>query len=71
MGFNSGFKGLITQAVSGVVPSVVDLSLVAVGVSLTPAATNDRSTTEGTTPEAACVIKRLILLMMDRLVRNM
>jgi len=27
--------------------------------------------TEGTTPEAACVIKHLILLMMDRLVRNM
>ena len=34
MGFNSGFKGLITQAASGVVPSVVDLSWVAVGVRL-------------------------------------
>jgi len=32
MGFNSGFKGLITQAASGVVPSVVDLSWVAAGV---------------------------------------
>ena len=62
-------KCLITQAASGVVPSVVDLSWVAVGV--TPTATNDRSATEGTTPETACVIKHLILLMMDRLVRNM
>jgi len=26
---------------------------------------------QGTTPEAACVIKHLILLMMERLVRNM
>ena len=40
-------------------------------MSLTPTATHDRSTTEGTTPEAVCVIKHLILLMMDRLVRNM
>ena len=72
MGFNSGFKGLITQAASGVVPSVVDLSCVTVGVrSLTPTTTHDRSTTEGRTPEAASVIKHLILLMMDRLVRNM
>ena len=36
--------------------SVVDLSWVAAGVSLTPMATHDRSMTEGTTPEAACVI---------------
>ena len=62
-------KCLITQAASGVVPSVVDLSCVAVG--LTTTATHDRSTTEGTTAEAACVIKHLIPLMMDRLVRNM
>jgi len=34
MGFNSGFKGLITQAASGTVPSVVDVSCVAVGVRL-------------------------------------
>jgi len=34
MEFNSGFKGLITQAASGVVPSVVDLSWVTVGVRL-------------------------------------
>jgi len=39
--------------------------------SLTPTASHDRSMTEGTTLEAACVIKHLILLMMDRLVRNM
>ena len=39
--------------------------------SLTPTATNDTSTTEGTVPEAVCVIKHLILLMMDRSVRNM
>ena len=64
-------KCLITQAASGVVPSVVDLSWVAVGVRLTPMATHDRSMTEGTTPEAACVIKHLILLMTDQLVRNM
>jgi len=51
MGFNSAFKGLIIQAASGVVPSVVDLSWVAVGVRLT-------------------VIKHLILLMINRLVRN-
>ena len=38
---------------------------------LTPMATHDTSTTEGTVPEAACVIKYLILLMMDQTVRNM
>jgi len=32
---------------------------------------HDTSTTEGTVPEAACVIKHLILLMMDQPVRNM
>jgi len=40
-------------------------------LSLTPTATHDISTTEGTVPEAACVIKHLILLMMDQSVRNM
>ena len=70
-------KCLITQAVSGTVPSVVDVSCVAVGVrlslalSLTPTATHDTSTTEGTVSETACVIKHLILLMMDQPVRNM
>ena len=49
----------ITRAASGTVPS------------LTPTATHDTSTTEGTVPEAACVIKHLILLMMDQPVRNM
>jgi hypothetical protein len=63
-------KCLITQAASGTVPSVVDLPCVAVGV-LTPAAKHDRSTTDGTVSEAACVIKHLILLMMGRPVRNM
>jgi hypothetical protein len=56
---------LITQAASGTVPSVVDLSCV------TPTVMHDRSTTEETVPEAACVIKHFILLMMDRSVRNM
>ena len=41
-------KCFITQAASGTVTSVVDVSCVAVGVrlSLTPAATHDRSMTE-------------------------
>ena len=38
---------------------------------LTPTATHDTSTTEGTVPEAASVNKHLILLMMDQPVRNM
>ena len=62
-------KCFITQAASGTVPSVVDVSCVAVGVR--PTATHDTSTTEGTVPEAACVIKHLILLTMDQPVRNM
>ena len=62
-------KCLFTRAASGTVPSVVDVSCVAVG--LTPTATHDTSTTEETVPEAACVIKHLILLMMDQPVRNM
>jgi hypothetical protein len=57
-------KCLITQAASGTVPLVVDVSCLAVGVRLTPTATYDTSTTEGTVPEAACVIKHLILLMI-------
>jgi len=32
---------------------------------------HDTSTTEGKVPEAACVIKHLILLMMDQAFRNM
>jgi len=55
-------KCSITQAAFGTVPSVVDVSCVA---------THDTSTTEGTVPEAACVIEHLILLMMDQPVRNM
>ena len=67
-------KCLFTRAASGTVPSVVDVSCVAVGVrltSLTPTVTHDISTTEGTVPEAARVNKHLILLMMDQPVRNM
>jgi hypothetical protein len=60
-------KCLITQAASGTVTLVVRGRWC-----YAPRhATHDRSTTQRMVREAACVIKHLILLMMDRLVRNM